>query len=450
MKILYFSDTFLPKIDGVAISIRNFSELLVQRGHEFLICCPKYGEGDFDRMGEGIAVERFRSGYLPSYPDIKVVLPSPQKIKRIIKEFKPDLVHIHTPGLLGQYGINATEKYGIPTIGTYHTLMSEQDMYVSFYRLLKLDKLFSRVNRFDKKLTVKDLLKVEKLDKLNLRKKIILKICNNLYDRCDLVISPSHLLKKQLLEFGLKKPITVVSNGMDLKRFHGEIKTLNQEAPRLLHVGRISYEKNCDVILKSFKLILEKIPKARLTIIGDGPAIPSLKKQAEGLEIAGQVEFLGFLPNSELHKHYPKYDAFITASTMETQGLVILEAIACGLPAIGVDAYAIPELVQHERNGYVAKSFDVAAIADYTIKLLSDPVQFKKFSKASIEIASGHDMDKCVDQMEEVYKSVASLTNKAKKTTLMNIMLSMMPDFPEFPSLPGLPDFRDLTNWDKK
>src|SRR5690606_21390341 len=169
----------------------------------------------------------------------------------------------------------------------------------------------------------------EKMDNFNFRKKIILKICNNLYDRCDLVISPSHLLKKQLLEFGIKKPITVVSNGMDLKRFKGEIKTLNTDAPKLLHVGRISYEKNCDGVIKAFSKVLEKIPKASLTIIGDGPAIPSLRKQAESLKILDKVDFKGFLPNTELHNHYPNYDAFITASTMETQGLVILEAIAC-------------------------------------------------------------------------------------------------------------------------
>jgi glycosyltransferase involved in cell wall biosynthesis len=460
LKILYFTDTFLPKIDGVAISIRNFSEQLVLRGHEFMICCPKYGEGDFDRMGDQIHVERFRSGYLPSYPDIKVVLPSPQKIKRIIREFKPDVVHIHTPGLLGQYGVNATEKYGIPTIGTYHTLMSEQDMYVSFYRLLKLDKLFSRVNKFNKKLTVKDLLKVEKLDKFNIRKKIILKICNNLYDRCDLVISPSHLLKKQLLEFGLKKPITVVSNGMDLKRFKGEIKTLNQESPKLLHVGRISYEKNCDVIIKSFRLILDKLPKATLTIIGEGPAIPSLKKQCEHLEMKDSVLFLGFIPNTELQNHYPQYDAFMTASTMETQGLVILESIACGLPAIGVDSYAIPELIHDEKNGYFADPFDVEAIAEKTLKLLSDPIKYKEFSEASIAIASHHEMGRCVDEMEEVYKTIAKFTGKIKKNTLMNMMLSMMPDFPEIPGIPNiediaqgfgnLTDLRRLTDWDKK
>ncbi|MCC5814121.1 MAG: glycosyltransferase [Leptospira sp.] len=465
MKVLYFTDTFLPKIDGVAISIRNFSELLVQRGHEFVICAPSYGEGDFDRMGEGIQVERFQSGYLPSYPDIKVVMPSPQKIKRIIREFKPDLVHIHTPGLLGQYGVNATEKYGIPTIGTYHTLMSEQDMYVSFYRLLKLDKLFSRVNKFEKKLTPKDLLKVEKLEKFNIRKKIILKICNNLYDRCDLVISPSHLLKKQLHEFGIKKPVTVVSNGMDLQRFKGEIKTLNTDSPKLLHVGRISYEKNCDIVIKAFSKVLERIPKATLTIIGEGPAIPSLKKLAESLNIANNVIFTGFIPNTELHNHYPNYDAFITASTMETQGLVILESIACGLPAVGVSSYAIPELIHHKKNGFIAKPFAVEELADWTVKLLQDPDQYKKFSEESIKIASGHEMEKCVDLMEEVYKTIASLTDKSKKTTIMNLMLSMMPDFPEFPKFDQLPtfpefpdlpkfgempDWRKLANWDKK
>ena len=104
---MYFSDTFLPKVDGVALSIKNFSELLSDRGHEFLIACPKYGDGDFSRMNDKIAVERFTCGYLPSYPDIKVVLPNPDKIKRLIKDFKPEIIHIHTPGLLGQYAISA-------------------------------------------------------------------------------------------------------------------------------------------------------------------------------------------------------------------------------------------------------------------------------------------------------------------------------------------------------
>ncbi|TGK14755.1 glycosyltransferase family 4 protein [Leptospira fluminis] len=427
MKILYFSDTFLPKIDGVAISMKNFAELLAERGHEFVVCCPRYGEGDFDQMGEKIRIERFRSGYLPSYPDIKVVLPSPAKIKRIIKEFQPDLVHIHTPGLLGLYGINATERYGIPSIGTYHTLMSEQDMYLSLYRLLKLDKLFMKVGKLNKKLRIKDLIKFEKFDRFNIRKKIILKITNNLYDRCDLIISPSHLIKKQLEEFGLKKPVAVISNGLDLSQFKGQSKKLESDSPKLLHVGRISYEKNCDVIINAFKIIKEQLPGASLTIIGDGPALGSLKLQAEKLGIGDSVIFKGFIDREKLPEEYPNYDLFLTASTMETQGLVILESIACGLPAVGVDSFAIPELVHDGKNGFIAKPFDVKGIAEKAVSILKDPELYSGFSIESIRIAQSHEIRACVDRMEEAYKAVADQKGKKKSRSLLNMIFSLDP-----------------------
>ncbi|ASV11650.1 glycosyltransferase [Leptospira santarosai] len=431
MRVLYFSDTFLPKVDGVAISMKNFADLLAKRGHTFTICCPKYGEEDFYHIGDSIRIERFRSGYLPSYSDIKVVLPSPTKIKRVIKEFEPDLVHIHTPGLLGLYGINATEKYGIPTIGTYHTLMSEQDMYLSFYRLLKLDKLFLKVSKSDKKLKMKDLGKIEKFDKFNIRKKIILKISNNIYERCDLIISPSHLIEKQLREFGLKTKIAVVSNGLDLTSFKGSIKQ-STSAPKLLHVGRISYEKNCDVILNAFKLIHDEIPDSTLTIIGDGPALPSLKVQAQNLGVENFVTFTGFIKREQLPEEYPKYDLFLTASTMETQGLVILESIACGLPAVGVDSFAIPELIHDGRNGYIAKPFDVKGIAEKAVAILKDPPLYEKFSKESIKISKAHEMTACVDKMEEVYRTVASVKNKKKRNTLINMLFSLPDPLDQF------------------
>lgn len=428
MRVLYFSDTFLPKTDGVAVSIKNFSELLALRGHQFCICAPKYGDGDFDRMTDNIQVLRFRSGYLPSYPDIKVVLPSPGKIKRIIEDFKPDLIHIHTPGLLGLYAVNAAERFGVPTIGTYHTLMAEQEMYVSFYRLFKLDKLFFKANKFKKKLNIDELDKIVKFDNFNIRKKIILKICNDIYNRCDVVISPSHLIKEQLIEYGITRPITVVSNGMDLKRFQGTPKTYTSgDAPKFLHVGRISYEKNCDVVLNAFKTIHEHYPKATLAIIGEGPAIPSLQRQAEHLGIQAAVSFKGFIPNAVLHEEYPKYDVFLTASTMETQGLVVLEAIACGLPAVGVDAFALPELIRHGENGYIAKPFDSKGIAQGALEIIRNPEEYAKFSKNSIQIASGHDMEKCVDAMEEVYsKVIEAMKGKVKKSNIFDLFFDFM------------------------
>jgi 1,2-diacylglycerol 3-alpha-glucosyltransferase len=427
LRVLYFSDTFLPKTDGVAVSIKNFSELLTLRGHEFRICAPRYAEDDFERMGDNIQVVRFRCGYLPSYPDIKVVLPSPGKIKRIIEDFKPEIIHIHTPGLLGLYGVNAAERYGVPTIGTYHTLMAEQEMYVSFYRLFKLDKLFFKINKFKKKLNIEELDKFVKFDNFNIRKKIILKICNDIYNKCDVVISPSHIIKNQLLDYGINRPITVVSNGMDLKRFTGKVKSVNKDAPKILHVGRISYEKNCDVVINAFKIIHGTFPKATLTIIGEGPAIESLKRQAEHLELQDAVIFTGFVPNAELHNIYPQYDLFLTASTMETQGLVVLEAIACGVPAVGVDSFALPELIQDGKNGYIAPPFDVKKLAELSIKLLSDEKQYAEFSKNSIAIASEHEMGRCVDDMETVYtKVIEAMKGKQEKKSVFDMLMDLM------------------------
>jgi glycosyltransferase involved in cell wall biosynthesis len=423
MRVIYFTDTFLPKIDGITISIKNFSERLSQRGYEFLILCPEYGEGDFSEINPKIRIERFASGYLPTYPDIKVVLPNPLKISKLIEEFKPDLCHIHTAGLLGQYGINATEKYALPVAGTYHTLMSEQDTYVSLYRILKIDKLFMKINKFDKTLTLKNLLKFQKFENFNIQKKIILKLCNNLYERCDLIISPSHLLKNQLIEFGILRPITVVSNGMDLSRFTGNIREA-PENPKILHVGRISYEKNCDVIINAFKQIKETFPGATLTIIGEGPALPSLKSQAESLNLKESIDFKGFVNNSELHTVYPQYDLFLTASTMETQGLVILEAIACGLPAVGVKSYAIPELIQEGKNGFNAEPFQSKELAELSIKVLKDKDLYRKFSENSLAISQDHELGKCVDKMDEVYQAMKAYKNKPKKNTLMNFFLS--------------------------
>ena len=405
MKVLYFTDTFLPKIDGISISITNFCNLLSANGHEIVICCPDYGENSSQELTQNVIVERFSNTSLPSYPDIKVVLPSPGRIKKIIKNFQPDLIHIHSPGLLGLYGMITARKYGICLIGTYHTLVSEQDMYLSLYRLLKIDKLFAKFSKMKKKLKSEDLVKVEKKKNLNFRKKAILKITNYIYDNCDLVISPSYLLRDQLHEFGIRKPVSVVSNGMDLSRFPGTARALSA-TPKFLHVGRISYEKNCEIVLKAFSLVLREQPEYTLTIIGEGPALDSLKAEAVKLQIEKSVTFTGFIENKKLPQIYRDYDIFVTASTMETQGIVILEALASGLPAVGVDAYAVPELIHHEKNGYITQPYDPQALAQSMLKIASDADGYRKFSEQSLQIASLHDLGMCARELEKVYLDV--------------------------------------------
>lgn len=402
MNIVIFTDSFLPKIDGIAISVGNFSRLLGERGHNFVICAPEYEKNETVNLGENVHIVRFRNTGLPSYPDVKMVLPSHKRITKAMTMFKPDLVHIQTPGLLGQYGVLAAKMYGVPLMGTYHTLVSEQDTYVSLYRLLKVDALLDFFT--SQKKVKKRLDKIERKKEKTLKKTIILKLCNGLYETGKLIITPSHLIKEELQKEGVQTPIEVVSNGMDLTRFTAAPREAPTGPPRLLHVGRISYEKNCDVILKAFTLILKKTPEATLDIFGDGPALTSLKIQANQLGIDKNVVFHGFVDHASLPTIYPRYDVFLTASTMETQGLVALESAACGLPCIGVDAFALPELIQHNRNGYIVEPFDHFALAEKTMQLLGDAETYRRFSKQSLEIAQDHELTKCADRMEAVYR----------------------------------------------
>lgn len=419
MNIAIFTDTFLPKIDGVAISVDHFCRYLSARGHKFVICCPKYGSDDIKILGDDIEVIRFKNAPLPSYPDIKVVLPSQKKIQRAVKDFKADLIHIQTPGLLGQYGVMASRMYDVPLVGTYHTLVSEQETYISLYRLLKLDRLMSYFQN-NKKIK-KRLDKIERKDSKSLKKALIWKLTNSLYETAEIIISPSHLIREELIEHGVKKPVEVVSNGMDLKVFKGEVKEFSGKAPRFLHVGRISYEKNCEVIIKAFALILETYPNATMDIVGDGPALAAMKIEARQHDVYDKINFPGFVSHDSLPELYPKYDLFMTASTMETQGLVVLEAMACGLPCVGVDAFALPELIQDGRNGFIVEPGHHIDMAERVVGLLQNQEQYRKFSDQSLAIASEHDIGACAIKLENTYKQAIESYKKGSPSFFRTI-----------------------------
>ncbi|MCS6971472.1 MAG: glycosyltransferase [Turneriella sp.] len=400
MRVAIFTDSFFPKVDGVGVSVQNFCERLEERGHEFIICCPRYGENDTERIGRNIRVERFKSIPVPSYEEMRLIVPGRKKLHRVIREFQPQLIHIQTPGFLGQYGVLAAKIYSIPVIGTYHTMMSEVGMYVNPLRLLKLDKLLQRVRR--RKKIASKLHKITR-KKPSLGGKLLYQLANRLYEKCQLVITPSELIKKELLSKGFKKPITVVSNGIDLQFFRGEKRIFPEDEPRLLHVGRLALEKNPEEVVRAFALIKDKIPRARMTIVGDGPLLVELKRDASALGIADSITFTGYLPRQKLPQIYAEHDLFITASAMETQGLVALEAVAMGLPAVGTNAYALPELIQDGRNGFCVTPHDVPALAEAALRILQNKEFYERASLESLAIAKEHSHERSTDKLERIY-----------------------------------------------
>lgn len=434
MKVAIFTDSYLPKIDGVAISTEQFCRLLVPQGHEFIISCPDYGpEADDAGTGPGITSVRFPNKPLPTYPDVKLAKLSLRRIRQVM-EWKPDLVHIETPGLLGQYGIAAARLYGVPVVGTYHTMVNEVGMYISPYRLLKLDKLVERVKGTFSRELAQELRKAEATPRKSLSNRIILRMTNELYNRCEVVISPTNLIAQELKNGGVKRPLEVVSNGLDLTAFSSRVVMPpgTDGVPRYLHVGRLSFEKNVDVLLWAFLRIRQAQPQATLDIYGDGPAFTTLQDEARRLQISDAVTFHGFVDRATLPEIYPQYHCFLTASTMETQGLVVLEALASGLPAVGVHAYALPELIHDGENGFIANPADDEMIAAKAVQITTDTDLFTRFSQNSLAIAASHDVNRSVTRLERIYeRAVAGDYRPHAVEPGPNLPGESPPDFPE-------------------
>lgn len=395
MKIAIFTDSYLPKIDGVSISVDRFTRELVRRGHTFMVFAPDYGS--LPPESPGVTVVPFPGLALPSYPDIKVVLPSSGPVQEAM-DFQPDLVHLQSPGPVGLYGMMFAGYQKLPAIGTYHTLIYEQLTYLSPRRLLNAPRLmeFFRMKSGP----------IWNNPAPAFSKNLIRSLYNRLYGRCRVIISPSEAIKTELQHNGVKIPIEVISNGLLPEQFDRHARDLPGANPRLIYVGRVSYEKNCEIVLRAFAQIRNERPGAILRFIGDGPALRDLEKEADTLGVSESVDFTGFLPHSKLAEVYRDADLMLTASTMETQGMAVLEGLASGLPCVGVDAYALPELVQDGRNGFIVPPFDPAAMARRSLELLSSAEMYRLFCTRSLEIASDHELGRSVDKMEDIYRRI--------------------------------------------
>jgi len=425
MKIAYFTDTYKPQINGVSYSVDTFAQYLSKNGHTVRVYAPSYKFlGSLETDGPFV-VERYSSFAFPTYKEIHISTPNLIKMIRSLNKFKPDVIHLHTPGVMGLAAIIFAKKMDIPLFGTYHTLFSEQIMYLSPAILfnsvaLKINQAIDSIQKTGSDSMLNSIL--QKLDYLKTKqptlnsgeipaentdiKKLIWDMLNSFYNACDLVIAPSESIKGALLSQGLHKPVEVVSNGIDLSMFPP--KNHYGSGKKLLYVGRVSFEKNINVVLKSFEIVYRKDSAVRLTIAGDGPALESLKSSAANLKIESAVEFLGWVDRAALSELYRQHDVFVTASTMETQGIVLLEALSSGLPAIGVDKYAIPDIIKDGVNGFVVGAFDEQKFADRILRLISYPEIIKTFGQNAVYSVQEHDIVRNVLKMENLYKSISS------------------------------------------
>lgn len=325
VKIAHLTDTYLPKIDGISTSVDLLAKSLIDLNLEVSVFSPKT-PGDFN---DPSFVHRFNSLSLVFQPEVRLSLPTPLDVLKrlLITDFS--LVHSHAPGPLGILAEEIALIKGIPHIHTFHTLLADYTHYILEGRVVKPD-LAKRASRF---------------------------WC----ERCDLIVAPSKKMKSELLEYGVRKPIEIVPNGVNLNKFLNPssdyfIKRglVQPQDAVLIFVGRLGKEKSVDVLIEVFEQLLKRNAKKdiKLLLVGDGPFREVLQKDVNRRGLTGAVVFTGYIQPQDVPSALASSDIFVFASRTETQGVAVLEAIAAGLPVVVMRDAAFEGMVKDGANGF--------------------------------------------------------------------------------------------------
>jgi glycosyltransferase involved in cell wall biosynthesis len=384
MNICFVSDLFDSSYGGVPVVVRRFIEAFTERGHKVTIVTSKGRSREAVEKRENLTVYRFPSLTLPkSEGEYALSFPSFHRIRRIYEREGIDVLHCHIPSLLSLACVLEARKKGVPSIATNH-LLSE-----TFSRNLFFDS--TKFNNF------------------------FYKIVNSFYNLVDLVLCPSIYGLKTLRKYGLKPRALVLSNGIELSKFNPSLDHeqfdrefgLNEENKKVLYVGRLMEEKGLDVLLRAYSIVEAKMPDTNLIIVGKGHLRASLEDQASKLGLENVI-FTGFVSDSLLKQAYASSDLFVLPSYAEIQPLVLLEALAMGLPAIGTNVGGVPEMIIEGQNGYVLEPGDHEGLAERTIRILNDDKLREEFSRNSLRMARSHDIDKSADKLERLYSKLVS------------------------------------------
>jgi glycosyltransferase involved in cell wall biosynthesis len=332
MRIALFTETFLPKLDGIVTRLSHTIDHLQRNGDSVLVIAPEGGITEY----KGAKVYGVTGFPLPLYPELKMALPRPA-IGYELEKFQPHIIHVVNPAVLGLAGIFHSKLNNIPLVASYHTHLPQ---YLHHYGLGMLEGFLW------------ELLKAG-------------------HNQAALNLCTSTVMMEELTTHGIER-VNLWQRGVDTELFHPDLASeemrsrLSQNHPEshlLLYVGRLGAEKEIERI----KPILEAIPGARLALVGDGPHRQALEKHFAGTN----TNFVGYLTGRDLGSAFASADAFIFPSRTETLGLVLLEAMAAGCPVVAARSGGIPDIVTDGVNGYLFEpEADIQSAITATVRLL--------------------------------------------------------------------------------
>lgn len=374
MRIAFFTNNYKPFVGGVPIAIELLADRLRRRGHRVYIFAPEYEEETEDEP------DVFRSFSLKNFNRSSFSLPIPNlEPYRRFGELQVEVVHVHHPFLLGQTGMFLARSENLPLVFTYHTQYEKYAHYLPF----------------DEKVV----------------EEVAVKLSTRFANCCDAVIAPSSDIKSMLLERGVSVPIRVIPTGVDLGRFRkGRGKLLREqfsipsEDKVLLFVSRLAKEKNIEFLLECYSKLSAEIANLWFVVVGSGDHEEQLRRKARSTPSPERVIFTGTLQGEELVSAYRGADLFVFASTTETQGMVVLEAMAGGLPVVAVDAPGVRDVVVDGENGFLAPNGDADLFTARCKEVLSNPALYTQLKNGAAEQARHLSLSNTTRKVEQVYR----------------------------------------------
>ncbi|MEB3266152.1 MAG: glycosyltransferase family 1 protein [Cyanobacteriota bacterium] len=368
MKIAFFTETFLPKVDGIVTRLTRTIEHLVAAGDEVLVVCPEGAPAHH----AGARVVGVPAMPLPLYPELKLALPRPA-VSEALDGFRPDLVHVVNPAVLGVGGIWLARTRGLPLVASYHTHLPK---YLEHYGMGMLEPLLW------------ELLKAA-------HNQALLNLCT------------STAMVEELSRKGIQHT-ALWQRGVDTELFRPSLRSPAMRerlhgghadtGHLLLYIGRLSAEKQIERI----RPVLEAMPQASLALVGDGPHRQQLERVFEGTA----TTFVGYLAGEELAAAYASADAFLFPSSTETLGLVLLEAMAAGCPVVGANRGGIPDIVTDGDNGCLYDPDQSHSLEAAVARLLGDASQRQHLRQAARLEAERWGWAAATEQLRGYYRQV--------------------------------------------
>lgn len=386
------SDVYFPRVNGVSSSIRTFARELVRTGHSVTLVAPDYGDSG-DHLGQGaFEIVRLPSRVIFFDPEDRLIrAPAMRAAEGLLAQRQWDVIHIHTPFRAHQLGVRLGRHSGRPTVETYHTYFEE---YIAHYLPWAPSPLLRLIAR---------------------------RVSRRLCHAVDHLIVPSQQMVGVLDGYGITTPSTVLPTGLDLSEFAGGdgarfrlTHGIAAERPTLVTVSRIAVEKNIAFLLRVVKKLVPEFPGLLFIIAGEGPDAERLKKLTASLGLGDNVRFFGNLDRrTTLLDCYRAGDAFVFASPTETQGLVLIEAMALGVPIVSTAVMGTATVLKGARSARISAE-DVDAFAGHVATVLRSPELRKQLSEAGPQDAQAWSATGLMQQVVALYARLGQGTRSGR------------------------------------